>query len=367
MRAVFENGTIADSISKAARVAPTKGEAFDKASGILVELDPTDNTVVLRSTNLDVFYFEVVQALEVEGEATWRFHAGTLAQVMAKLPIGSGKTVEFVQVNNEVKMKSGRTTAKFRLIDSSYYPTWEPFDPEKLEMVTDLGARIKQVEWASLVGDDQAFSGIHLNGTHVMATDRYRLAVVECEAGPIYKPVTIPAGILKPVLANMRDVAVGLDGGKFLMMPDQSTQISTRIFDHEYPNVMGLMNQDWPDSLKIKKSRFLEIIDRAVIFAQNDRNPKLTVIVGQSEVAVMCSDIEMGLLGDVVEIPGQADHERIHIYFVPKNISEALLNAPSDEVEIFYDKTLPTKLWRIDGGSGYQALVVPRKDGQPAS
>jgi len=362
MKVTFENGTISDSIAKAARVAPTKGQAFDKASGILMTLDSSDNTVILRSTNLDIFYFEVVQALDVESDATWRFHAGTLAQVMAKLPIGSGKTVTMTQNVGEVVMQSGRTKAKFRLIDASYYPTWDPFDPASLEMVTDLGSRIRQVEWASVTGDEQAYAGIHLTGTHVMATDRFRLAVVECEAEPIYKPITIPAGILKPVLANMRDVAVGMEGGMFLMMPDQSTQISTRIFEKEYPKVQKLMDQEWPNKVKFKKARLLEIIDRAAIFAQNDRNPKMQVMIGQEEIAVMCEDQEMGLLGDVIEVPGQAVHPRVYILFVPKNLSDGLLNSPSDEVEVYYDAAGPTRPMKIDGGSGYQALIMPRKE-----
>jgi hypothetical protein len=58
VKAIFENATIADSIAKASRVAPTKGEAFDKASGILMTLDPEEKTVTLRSTNLMVFYLE---------------------------------------------------------------------------------------------------------------------------------------------------------------------------------------------------------------------------------------------------------------------------------------------------------------------
>jgi DNA polymerase III sliding clamp (beta) subunit (PCNA family) len=360
MKVTFENATIADSVGKAARVAPTKGEAFDKASGILMDLDPDENTVTLRSTNLRVYYLEVVDAVEVASRVTWRFNAQLLSQVLAKLPIGTEKLVTFEQKGNEIHMKSGRTTAKFRTLDTSYYPTWEPYDPNLLEMVPDLGARIQQVEWAASDQEELSFAGIHLDGKCIVATDRFRLAQVPCEAEPIYKPITIPAGVLKPVLANLRDVAIGINENQFLLMPDVATQIRTPIYAHEYPNVTAaLEKQEWPQSIPLRKAALIEIIDRAVIFAQRDRSPKITVIIGKGEIAVMCTDAEMGLLGDAIEVEG-ADHPRKHFYFTPKNLADALAAAPSEQVELYYDIDSARKPFKIDGGSGFTALVMPR-------
>lgn len=362
MKAVFENATISDAIQKSARVAPTKGEAFDKASGILMTLDPTENTITLRSTNLDVFYMEVVDAIEVEGEATWRLNAQILSEVMAKLPLGSGKTVSLEQVGGEVILKSNRTTAKFRMMDSSYYPEWDSFDPEALDIVENFGERIKQVEWAALMDHDVAYSGIHLDGEYATATDRYRLAMVECEAEPVYKPITIPAGILKPVLAGMKDVAIGIDQGSFLLMPTPTVQIKTRIYDKEYPNVAALMNRDWPTSVKFKKQRVLEIIERAVIFSKRDRSPKLTFFIGKGSISVMCADADLGLLGDGIDLDEGAEHKVAKFQFTPKNLEEALQNAPSAEVEFYYDPENVKFPVKVDGGSGYRALVMPLKE-----
>lgn len=359
MKATFENATIADSIGKAARVAPTKGEAFDKASGIVMELDPDENQVTLRSTNLQVYYLEVVDAVEVTEKATWRFNAQMISQVLAKLPIGTDKLVTLEQKGNEVHLSSGRTKAKFRTIDPQYYPTWEPYDPNLLEMVADLGARIQQVEWAASDNPELSFAGIHLDGENIMATDRFRFAMVPCEASPIYKAITIPAGVLKPVLANLRDVAIGINEGQFLLMPDVSTQIRTSIYGHDYPNVAKALEQEWPSKVTLRKAALLEIIERAIIFAQRDRSPKLTVIIGKGEIAVMCADAEMGLLGDAIEVEG-ADHGRKQFHFTPKNLSDALAAAPSEQIDLYYDTESSRKPFKIDGGSGFTALVMPR-------
>lgn len=368
MKVTFENATIADSVAKTARVAPTKGQAFDKASGLIMELDPSNSTVTLKATNLEVFYLEIVDAIEVIEAGTWRLPSGILNMVLSKMPIGSGKTLTMEQVGNEVHLKSGRTTAKFRLNDPTGYPRWEPFDPDKLDVVPDLGARIKQVDWAAEDNFEAAYAGIHLDGQYAWATDTIRLARVPCEAEPIYKPITIPAGVLNPIISNLRDVAVGLDEGMFILMPDPSTQIRTVLYSREYPTnrIAKAFDRAWPDMFKVKKSAMLEIMDRAAVFVQKERAPQMTIYIGKSELAVQCTDQEVGLLGDVISLDNQAAHRRSTMLFTPKNLQQALDASPSEEVEFWYDKEDGRFPVKIDGGSGYEAIVMPRRPMAPA-
>lgn len=363
MKVTFENATIADSIAKAARVAPTKGHAFDKASGIIMELNPSDNTVQLRSTNLEVFYLEIVDTIDVDEAGTWRLPSGILAQIMAKLPIGSGKSLTMEQFGAEVHLKSGRTVAKFRLNDHTVFPEWKAFDPDKLDVVADLGARIKQVDWAAEDNFEAAYAGIHLDGAYAWATDTIRLVRVPCVAEPIYKPITIPSGVLNPIISNLRDVAVGIEEGHFILMPDPSTQIRTVLYAREYPSlrISKVFERTWPDAFKVKKSSMLEIMDRAAVFAQNDRAPQMKFYIGKGELAVQCTDQELGLLGDVISLEGQADHARSVMTFTPKNLQQALTAAPSEQVEVWYDKEDAHFPVKIDGGSGYEAIVMPRR------
>lgn len=363
MRVVFENATIADAVQKASRVAPTKGSAFDKAAGIVMTLNEADTTVTIKATNLEVYYTEIVSAVSVEGEGSWRFPSSILSGVLGKLPIGTNKNVSLTGDTREALMKSGRTTAKLRCIGMSDYPIWSAFDPNQLDMVADLGARIGQVEWAADPDINSPVAGIYLDGKTLVATDRIRMVTVPCEAAPIYKPITVPAGILKPVMRTMRDCAIGIDGGQFLIMPDDSTQIRTVIYGAAYPDVSRALVRNHPESFKFKKAELLDIIDRAMVFGGNDRSPSLKVIIGRSEVAVMMTDADQGFLGDVIDVNG-ADHPRVTMMFTPKNLVEALNAAPSEHCELHYnteDKKLITSV-RLDGGSGYEAWVMPRRN-----
>src|SRR6478735_9046351 len=101
-KVVFETATIADAIRKADRVAPGKDKAFDKAAGIVIEVDPqAEPPVIIRATNLDVYSMEWMDVLSVEGDvARWRLPSSLLAQVMSKLPIGSGTTVTLEEITD---------------------------------------------------------------------------------------------------------------------------------------------------------------------------------------------------------------------------------------------------------------------------
>jgi DNA polymerase III sliding clamp (beta) subunit (PCNA family) len=371
MRLIFEVATFADAVAKAARVAPTKaGEAFDKAAGLHISV--VDGEVQLRSTDLKIFYLEVVDAVEIDGKREdgpfeWRLSSQILSGIVGKLRIGSGKQVRLEQVDNQVKLTAGRVSARLRMMNAEYYPTWDPFDPDLLDMVPDLGARIQQVEWAADSSGEPPLGGIHLDGEKIVSTDRFRLACVPCEAEPIQDPITVPAGIFAPVIKNMRDVrdvAIGVDQNQLLIMPDTSTQIRAAIYAVEYPNLNRALRRDHPDTIKFRKEEVLNMIELAGVFGMKERIPKLTVFIGEEEFAVMMSDQDEGLLGDVLDIPGQARHKRVKIFFTPKNLTDAIIASPSEEIELHYDKEKPGNQVRLDGGSGYEAWVMPRREKQ---
>lgn len=360
VRAVFETATIADAIKKAARVAPAKGQAFDKAAGILLEVAPDITTV--RATNLEVFYTEWIDPVEVEGMGTWRLPAQLLASVLGSLPIGTGKQVVFEQNDRVLKLAAGRTRAQFNLIDPEYYPVWLAFNPDDLIAVPDMGGRIGQVSWASSKNPAEApLCGVHFDGNLAIATDRYRFSVTPLKVDGLQRPVTIPGATLSQVLSNTGEVSIGFDDRQMLVLPDEHTQIRCITYDQAYPKIDRVMKRDHPNKVTLRKSDFLDIINRALNFTGSDRTPTMRIFIGSEEIAVMMNNSEIGMLGDVVEVPGQCDHKRFEVKFTPKNLMDALNNAPNEEVTLCYNPESPGN-FRIDGGSGYEAWIAPRRD-----
>lgn len=359
----FETATLADAVKKAAVVAPSKGAAFDKAAGIVFDVRPgDDDPVSIRATNLDIFYTEIVDAVSAEGEVTtWRFPA-VLATVISSFPIGSGKQVTMEQIGNSVRLTSGRIKAKLNLITSEYYPSWEPFDPSTLEDVSALGERIKQVAWAASTKiNDEPLSGIHFDGEYIVSTDKYRIALADFKMA-LDAPVTIPAAVIGQIVKAMGDTRVGIENEMMLFMPDEHTQIKARVFGTPFINYKRATSREMPFSFTCKKEALLELIRRCNTYIGNERFPTLRVFVGEEEIAMLLANETFGLMGDVVEIPGQAQHDRVEIKFLPKYLTDALEASPNDDVTISYNTDVRKCVFVIDGGSGYKAWVMPRMD-----
>lgn len=360
---VFENAALAEVVKRADKVTPKKGEAFDKASGIVFDINPGAEwgTRVL-ATNLSTYYMEWVNHIEVSGDPVrWRVNSIMLVSIITKLPIGTGATVKFSQLGNILLIQSGRFKAKLGLISDEYYPIWEPFDPGQTAPVKDLGSRIEQAAWAvAKTGSGEAISGLRFDGKTIAATDRYRLVSVPCEAPHITKSTVVPASILGPLVRQMGDTNVGIIGNHMVFMPNEYTQIKCSIYEAKYPNVERVMAVDHTESIKVDRTSFIEAIARVSTLAVG-RIPKLQLYIGNEEVVFHMEDEDgRDKTQDSIALDGQAIHDRIEISITPTSLTEAMTASPNSSIEIFYDVSNPRKIIRIDGGSGYQAWVVPR-------
>lgn len=368
-KVVFETAALAEALKKAGRVAPSRGAAYDKASGIVMQVAASlEGRVVIRATDTSVFHVEWVEAQEVEGEdATWRVPSKLLVELVATLPIGSGKTVTLEDVRGEhshhIVMKSGRTKSKLNMMDPAYYPMWDSFSPDNLGLIKDFGARLSQVEWAAATTGGAPFAGVIFRGGYLLATDRYRFAVAPMEYPEELEDTIVPSGMLSSLLLQTGDVYVGRIDNQFAIMPNDFTQIKTVTYEPgEYPNILpGLQNINFTHHVSFPKADFLALAARANIFAGSDRTPTLAVIVGEGEVAVKMDDSELGMFGDSVPVDNQADHAPLTIHFNPKILTQGLNAAPSAEVTLHYALEGHNKVVKLDGGSGCEYWVSTKK------
>lgn len=370
----FETATIADAIRRAARIAPGKaGIAFDKASGLYFEISPDENVkCLIRATNLEAFHTEAIATVAADGDQTcWRLPSQLLAAVVGSLPPKSGSQVTFLQEGKKITVRQGRMKSSMQMIDETEYPNWEMFDTSPLSTVQGLGQRVGMVEWAASSDGTAPLAGVYLDGEHAYATDRYRLARVPCKID-LEKPITIPSGILGQSLKSMGDTEVGVSGMQLLLAPDEWTQLRTVIYDTPYPPVKMLFDTEtYEAKVELNKTHLLEKLARANNYAGADRNPLLQTFWGKGEIAIMMVNSEIGLFGDVIECPGQLDHARVEIKFTPKNLADALNHAPENNVTIHYDHIVNdpriNKNIKVDGGAGYECLVMKRQEARPTS
>lgn len=360
---VFENAALAAAVKKAAQVAPSRGAAFDKANGILLEITPGEELpVALRATDLNVFFSEWVNVLEADGpETVMRVPALQLQRIASSLPIGSGKTCTFEEKDGKLLITSGRTRATLNMLSTDYFPRWDVFDPAGMQTVNALGARINQVAWASSKEQVAPLNGIHFDGEYVLATDRYRIAKVPCEID-LAEPITIPNTVLTNVIKDMAEAKVAVRDGMLLVMPDTHTQIKLVTFGDPFPGLTKAFNYQYDDFIVIDKDHLSEVINRCGAIGAVDRMPVMRTWIGLEEFAVMMENGEIGKLGDVIALPGQAHHTRTQMLFTPQWILDAIALAPDDTVKLHYNAGRKFPLLHVDGGAGYQAWVMTRAD-----
>lgn len=365
-RVIFETASFADSIKKAARIAPVKGAALDKSPGIVLEIDPTQiGPITLKATDTSVWYTELLDTVESTGDARiWRIPSLLLNSVVSSFPIGSNQTVVLDDDNgsNTLHVLSGKTRARINLISADAYPEWKPFNPDTLQKISGLGIRMARVAWAVSTAEEP-FTGIHLTGSAIVATDKYRFATMPLEL-PLSAPVTIPFRSITDILKNEGDIRIGVTDSQVLFMPDDVTQIRAGLYGQKYVDVHKFMdgNRNRPDYIKVGKAALKAMVDRCEGIVRTERFPKLFLTVGNEEVVAFLSDATSGDITDSIDIPGQALHEPCRMLFTPKNLSGAIEACPADEIMLGYNAQKPLTVLYINGGNDYESWVVPRRE-----
>lgn len=365
-RVSFEAATIGDALKRAARVAPAKvGTAFDKAAGIVLDIAPgTDAPCVVRATDTEVFYLEVLETISAEGDkCRWRLPSQLMASVIGSIPPTSGRTVTFSwEGSGPVRITSSRMKVELNLMLNPFYPEWDAVDATQLVNAPNFGGAITRVEWAASKEGPAPLNGILIDGSYIVATDRYRIARVECPIPLPGPPLIIPAWSIGHLLKSMGDVLIGMAGNLFIVMPDDFTQFQVVTMGDKFSPVEKLYALPYEESVHVGKDELLRQINNALSFAGSNRDPMVTLWFGREELAIHLHNQDIGMFGDVIPVAGQATHERVKIHFTPKMLVDALTNAPNNTVEIKYKPELPRSPICITGDSGYTVWCVPRSE-----
>lgn len=355
----FETATIASAISKAARVSPTKGVAFEKTAGIIMEIDPAkDHPVTVKSTDLEVTYLEWVDHLGMLTEAaTWRLPSQTLAGILSGLPVGGQVTLS-EDASGLISIQSGKTRAKLPQISGVPFMDWEPFDAAELVEVAAFASRVGQVSWAC-DRSNVPFTGIHIDGEYLTATDRYRLARVPCKV-PVTDPITVPLDVISPMLKHLGDAKLKATDKKLWLMPDEHTQVTSVIFDAKYPDVKKVMRFDYPQTAVLDVEQLKAAISRMLVLVRGERYPIMRLTIGGTVIKVFMNVEGVGEMEDEISVEG-ADHEPYELFFTPTNFLDGLGNGAKPQISYSYDPTNALSFAYFTDGDGYESWIVPRK------
>lgn len=359
-KVVFETAALADALGKAARVAPTRGTAFERSAGIYLDITATEAIVMATDDMVRFSTWLTPEAFEGD-QVKWRVPSAIFANVISKLKVSQSRTISLEQDHNSLKLQHGKTRAVFRLMDADY-PTWMPFSPDDMQEVVGLSKAVSQVVWAAAKNGDPPLIAVHLDGKLALATDRYKFASAPCEL-PLADPITVPPAALTGILKTTGSVMMRIEGSQVYIMPDEFTQIALTAYGVDYPPIQTLMRDDYPITVKVNKQQLMDSLELTMTMIGADRDPTIVLILGKEQVAAMITNREVGLVGHVVEVPGQLSFDKRHeVRFNPDNLLGALNASPGAEVTLGLDPDKPFGPFLVNGGGeGIKSWLAPRK------
>jgi DNA polymerase III sliding clamp (beta) subunit (PCNA family) len=357
----FKTGDLAAAVSRAARIAPNKGAAFDRAAGMMLETDD-DGDLIVRSTNVEVSYRETVTPITAPtGAVRWRVPAALVDGVLSSMDPATEVTL--TEDGPAVKMKAGRKKALLRRMDEGLFPAWNDFDGTTMGEVPDLAKRLKQASWAC---DASAipFAGVHITGKSIIATDRYKLVNVPCEV-PVDNPITVPMSLVAPLISDTALMRIRSEERRLLLMPNERTKITTVIFCTKYPTedqLKGVMREDFSITTKVDRLALLEALSDMAVLVKTERYPTTKFTFSRKSLHLYMNVKETGEMEDFLEIEAELpdNMESFEIYFTPSFFIQGLAATSADVVTL---KVGPeqTKTALIEGDHEYRAWIMPRK------
>lgn len=359
----FYVATFAEAINRANRVSPKKGPAWDKAHGIIIEHDPAVGDVVIRSTDLQVYYREIINdVIKVESTEPfiWRLDAGLFDGVIRNLPIEGELTMKQGEGDTHVNLKCGRKKANLILMpDTDSFPSLEfPEVDERFINANGLGNSLKQVGWAC-DATSPLLQGVHFDGETIVATDKYKSVKVPFQLD-CSQPFTVPLAMLSGVLSNLPgEFRLYAADDKMHLAIGEEIQITTTVLDGEFPPVRKLKEEDFKYSVEVPRQELSDMISNQLVLVQRERFPRVQFDLENNELMVAMFIPSVGDMEDFISVPWP--HEPLHIEFTPDYVIKALSGSNAKTVELNFDSSKAAMV--IKDNEGFVGWVAPRQEG----
>lgn len=368
---IFENALLADAVNKAARVAPNKGAAFDKAAGLMFVIDPRKQYAMVRATDLEISFEQEVPTSESQGDpVNWRIPSAILQSLVSTLPMHEGSTVKFEDRGDEaIRFKSGRTIAKLNMLEIDAFPeeifVWEE---GMMSDAGDMAFKVEQVSWAC---DKRShiLSGVHLDGEYMYGCNTSVLSVIPAKV-ELPEPVTVPLDPISVILKSASNCQVRKLDHRFQIALDEHTRSTTALLEAKYPNVRAVMREDFTQSMKVHRQGFLDSLGRLMVLARNEKLPTLSIeINGAGLVKTLTFDLDIpgvGRMQDSIDVETEFS-ESWDVGMVPANLLAAVDHTRGDYVHIDFGHPDPDK-WKllpiqVRDIHGYRCYVMPKAKG----
>ena len=305
----------------------------------------------LTATDLDIEAVDSADA-KIDREGAVTAPAGTLFDVIRKLPSGSDIEMEMQTENQRLVLRAGRSHFELPTLPASDFQTMASDEGATKFSVdaADLARLIDKTKFAISTEETRYYlNGIYLHGAEddkgksvlrTVATDGHRLALAEIPAPKgsekldgIIVPRKAVAEARRLIDAADGDVDIEVSDAKIVVRAGRAV-LTSKLIDGSFPDYARVIPQGNDKKLVVDNKSFESAVDRvATVSAERSRSVKMSVSDGKLTLAV--NHAETGAGNEELEADYTSD--AMEIGFNAKYLLDIAGQIEADECEFMFN------------------------------
>jgi len=349
-----------EALNRAAKIAPTKGNAMDRAGGIQIEFKLDEAHI--RATDLDVTFYQRIPVVSVEQECTIRLSL-VVPTFVASLSMDKDQVIRFHRTDgHKIIVQYGKTRTKATIPEiTGEYPNVPWYEYDEMSEAAELADKIASVAWAVEADAQGILSGVKIDGEWLEGLSSKNAARIRCDVVS-EEPVVAALKTLVPLIRGGSRMRMRTLPGRLVVALDETTQVTSTTVLGQWPNLVERLEKfEFPNSITIRKTRLTEALKRVISFIRNDRLPTVMVTFTSDSVDVVLTGAMNGDVQDSCAMSARSGSEEdVTFIFNPNWILEAIDTFPGASVQIDFNSALqPIRL--SEPSTSYEAYVMPMR------
>jgi len=349
MKLTIERGALLNALSHVQNVVERRN-TIPILSNILIEA--SKGSVRFTATDLDIEAVDVADA-KVETEGALTAPAGTLFDVIRKLPAGADVELELNSSNNQLAINSGRSKFSLPTLPATDFQTMTPDEDATTFNIeaADLRRLIDKTRFAISTEETRYYlNGVYLHAAdadtgkgrklRTVATDGHRLALYEIDAPKgsenlegVIVPRKAVAEVRRLIDSSDDDVTVSVSDTKIMFVSGRA-QLTSKLIDGTFPDYARVIPKGNEKALVIDNKAFEAAVDRvSTVSTERSRSIKLSLSEGKVTLAVSSAETGQGH----EEIECEYSENEMDIGFNAKYLLDVTAQIEAEDARIMFN------------------------------
>ncbi|MBP6974403.1 MAG: DNA polymerase III subunit beta [Candidatus Pacebacteria bacterium] len=356
---------LVDAIQKAEKVT-SKNATLPVLKCVLLEAK--DNSLLIRSTNLDIG-LEIKIPVKVQEEGSTAIPGNILSNFISQL--GGEKSITLESKDGTLSVNSSKNSTTIKSFATDDYPTIPKVNEDTSKSfkisATSLISGLKAVWYSSATSTIKPeLSSVRmypLDGNLVfVATDGFRLAEKQIPAKnlPDFVHVLIPvrnaAEIIRIFDGIDEEITVFIDDNQIAVVSSDIYLIS-RTIEGNFPDYKAIIPKEFVTEAVILKQDLSNALKISTIFSDAFFHVKFLVNPGEKKLQITTKNNEIG--ESSTSIVATLSGQDIDINFNYRYINDAMVTLNSDSLSFSFSGSNKPLVIKSVGDSSFTYLVMP--------